>query len=270
MRKWITFVATLAGVVAVAVVVVLSVPGCVSINDVMRQYGYEAMTPPTTKWEPGTVVEIVNGRPGAPQYLVAPSDLKMVSEVFVSDAPNATQSHKISYGLDVGVSVPETVKVKVQLKGGCRYSLVTTGNQLRTVKLFAFKKDFNSLVDRVKESYGSDVWSSFLEKGTIFYLSSLWYAKELEYKFYDEKGGEVKVDYPYEVIVAGGGKLESTKEGTLIYKGVEPICIGFQKRPITTKSGRPGAESTGNGQATIEPIEASPVAKTSAKDRKID
>jgi hypothetical protein len=245
----------------VIVGVVSLVGGCVSsanLNDLLRQYGYEPMTPPMTKWEPGTVVEVSRWGPGAPQYLVAPSDLQITIPTFDPAAPDVTQTHERKYGLDVGVRVPEALRIKLEAKGASQYSVVARGNQIRTVKLFAYYREFKKLAAKAREVYGGDIWDRQLRNESGFYLSSLWYATELEYRFYNDVGARLAFDPPLdEVPAAGGGGWKARTDGTVSYRGTEPICIGFQKRPVRAGAVGPVAEAPGAaGGLTVQALEA--------------
>ena len=227
----------------------LTLTGCPSgLVEVMRENGYTPLTPPSSAWELGSAVEVGGSNASHPFTLVVPSKAGVDPSSYAIDreAPDVSASSDVKYGLDVGVAVPDALKVQLQFSGARKYSLVTTGNKLHDLNYAEYLKIFETLRKQLKD----EIWDPLIQQKRAGYLSSLWTSQTLEYQFYNESGVKLTIDASKLQVPADlKGEWALTTSGTLSYKKTDaagnpiPVCLGFVSRPIrrTGPTVAPGA-----------------------------
>jgi hypothetical protein len=221
---------------AVVTILLFVGTGCSSgLNSVMRQYGYTAMNPPDTAWEPGTPVRIAGGAAN-PDPLLLPSMVKpnaVAVQTTTGAAPQVSQSHNAKLSLGAGVTVPQglATKIEASYSNVRQYSVVSSGNQIVTVPLLPYVASFNAMKaygDSLQPGQQTGAFRRFADDGTGYWLRRLWLANKLEYKFYDENGATVTLDVT-KLNLSANADWKVTNEGSLTYDaaGGKPICIGY-------------------------------------------
>jgi hypothetical protein len=209
----------------------LFIAGCApNLIDTMRNYGFSPMNPPTTGWEPGTIVEIPS-RDQLPAPLLLPSTAGAKAAVLDSNAPMVSDKHDSKTIIGAGISIPDWLAAKIQTnyQNISTYSLVAKGNKLKTVVIIPYYDTFARML-----SFGGDNLHRHIDRGNTSYLSALWFADQIEYQFYDSNDAKIQVEIPLEALPVGASAgWQSTNTGSLIYQTGDPICIGYIVRPIS-------------------------------------
>jgi hypothetical protein len=252
--------------------------GCqhTDLNSVMQAYGYTALNPPTTGWEPGALVEIAGG-PANPQPILLPSQVKpnAVQVIATSDAaPDVTQQNEQTFSLGVGASVPQWLQLQIQAKYSSvrQYSVISTNNTIKTVTLLPYVNSFNQMKVYADSLTAANPNASItIEKiaasGNGYWIVRLWYAASLEYKFYDQNGGSVNVtlDKANIASVDASGSWQTTSQGTLAYNNANsPLCVGFIARPFAIVPKAPAGTVQPQSSGAVSPLSTDGILPLSA------
>lgn len=228
--------------------------GCPSgLTTTMKGFGFTAMNPPTVGWEAGAIVEVGNDR-FLPQPILFPSTagIEMPARwLRPMPAPDVSKSHEQHFTLGVGLSIPDWLSTQIQAKyeNASRYSVVASGNRLAVVQMLEYYPDFQSMVKYAKAKSPPDGILPYVERGNTAWISQLWLADSLEYRFYDSNDVTIDLKIPIELPVDASIGWSQTDEGSLVYKGDAPICLGYIARQITRQA------AMGTGPLRVPPIQ---------------
>lgn len=231
--------------------VTLTLVGCVNTKRglvrTMAEYEFTAITPPQTAWRVGSVVEVDSSSPTAPTLFTLPKPDALQGVAFPRMAPDVTLDHEDKLELSAGVSLPAEVQAELAVQGVTQYSVVAGGNYIELVPIDAFAKNvFPAMVPNPLPQH----WKTALEEQQLFYINELWFARSLEYRFYTSGGVKVNAKAPTPAAIAdwsAGVGFTWKDDGTLIYNGPDPICLGYKRRPIgpVGPDGTPVAQAAG-------------------------
>lgn len=215
--------------ILLGVTVAILPAGCVNgLHDVMSENGFTEIRPPQTNWEVGLIAEIDDSFPEGPALRATPKAAGAPNFPQSSTAPSVSTSHDKKVDLALGVGLPEKIRGKLKAEHASGYTVVAKGNSISRVLLDQYA---DQTFPAMRERY-SQYWSDALDAGNLYYMYELWCATNLEYKFYDNDGGELELEVPVEVPVELKATWEFKDSGTLAYSGGEPICLGYKARPI--------------------------------------
>lgn len=224
--------------------------GCTSTGLVrtMSEYEFTAITPPQTAWRVGSVVEVEGRTPNAPTLFTMPTTDSLKDVAFSRAAPDVTRNHEDKLELSAGVSLPAKAQAELAVQGATQYSVVADGNFIELVPIDAYSmRIFPSLVPNPLPQH----WKTALEEDKLYYVNELWFARSLEYRFYTSGGVQLRAKAPTPTAVVDWNAsvgFSWKDDGSLVYSGAEPICLGYKRRPIgrVGPDGKPVAQAAGS------------------------
>jgi len=232
--------------------------GCVDrgVVQVMRDYHFTPISPPQTHWQVGSVIQIDRRFPSAPTLFNSPSDSVVGPIIIRHNAPDVSRNHNEKLELSGGVSLPAKVQAQLALQHATQYSVVAGGNFIVVVPLDPYAKSvYPTLVPNPLPEH----WINALDNDGLYYINEMWFAQSLEYKFYDSNGVQLKVSAPTAAAVdwSASADFSWSDDGSLVYHGADPICLGYKSRAIA----RTGADGHPTPQAAGKPTPAAVDAK---------
>lgn len=152
--------------------------GCASYNEIhkmMKNYEFKSVTPPQTKWEVGSIVEHDKSISSSPIFRSTPNSIGI--EVYYNDhkMPEVSIQHEEKLSLSSGISLPDSIKLKLSANGVSKYSVITKGNFIRRILLDNY---LNTTLQEMAKKVG-DNWEPAIREGKLYSLYELWFAEEL-------------------------------------------------------------------------------------------
>jgi hypothetical protein len=220
---------------------------CDGLQKVMSEYHFTAISPPQSNWENGSVVEIDPRYPNAPTLHSMPSMVPVSILNIDHQAPDVSQNYSEKLDLSLGLSLPDEIKAQLTAQGVSQYSVVATGNILRSVPLDSYVSE---TFPKIAEKFGGD-WTIPLAEGRLYYFYEVWLCDKLTYKFYDSKGANATITVPIKIPVDLTAGWTANEDGSLVFAGPESICLGYMARPVqVATTGKTEPEATKGGKAT--------------------
>lgn len=202
--------------------------GAKGLHSLMNDHDFTYITPPQTNWEVGAIVIIEPSFQNSPVVRVTPSVAGAPIIIYPSDTPNIENNHNSKLDLSLGISLPANLKVSLAANKVSQYSIVSNGNKIKRVYLDPYAANTFPVMEEKYSRY----WQEALTDKKLFYLYELWFADELVYKFLDENGLGITAPIPIQIPLDLSANWKWKKDGSLVYKGSTPICIGYKGRRI--------------------------------------
>lgn len=244
------------GKFAVLCVLLIESTGCANgLMRTMEEYNFTPLSPPQTKWEGGSIVEVKPNEPSAPILRVTPSIAAAPIILMTADAPDVSRSHDDKADISIGLTLPQGIGLQLKQNGASQYTVVSNGNYIVRVPLDPYALNTFPIISGKYAGF----WGRALDDHELYYVYELWYAKSLEYKFYNSAGGSISVDAKAIKIPAElQANYALTDSGSVIYKGQDAICLGYKRRPIVVRREGPtaGIVAEAAGQASARSHEA--------------
>jgi hypothetical protein len=211
-------------------------PGCSDPNRglvrTMDEYAFTAMSPPQTSWVVGSVIEVKEPHPNSPTLFSAPSREAIDAVAVTRHAPDVSRNHADRLRLSAGIGLPAEIRTEAEARGATWYSVMADGNFIQAVPIDSYAADIFPALSRRNLPVH---WQVAIERGTLFYVSELWFAKSLEYRFYTDGGSQVRGAAPIPDTPAVGtlaSEFSWRDDGALVYHGPKPLCLGYKRRAI--------------------------------------
>jgi hypothetical protein len=242
--------------------------GNLGLHETLRDFRFTALTPPSTLWAPGSIVQIDRRMPDAPALRSTPAMAGAPIDVVPGEVPDVSRNHEERLDINLGVSLPQQIKAKLDTNNARQYSVISTGNRVERVPLDPYTV---STFPTMRDRFGQQWLESMGRGAEIYYIYELWSATGLEYQFYNDSGVKVSAGIPLSggATVDLGGGWSAKSDGTLTYSG-SPLYLGYKANPVIVVDGQagPGAVTTAVTRPTTRNLSAERAqAVTRALDR---
>jgi hypothetical protein len=204
------------------------------LNKVMLDYHFTPIAPPQTGWEVGSVVQVERAFPSAPVLFNTPklagvkaADMPTITRV----APDVERNYESKTELGAGITLPAKIAADLAVQGATQYSVAAGDNYIVVIPLDNYARNAFPKLAAQK----TNQWTLAMGKNELAYLNEVWFAKSLEYKFYNSGGAQVKLTSPTDLTSikwSASADFSWKDDGSLVYHGSEPICLGYKSRAV--------------------------------------